>query len=114
MRATCSFRFSISAAARKIIFPRTGAGVSRQAGNADFAAATAALISPREESGDTLVACCRFAGLRRSSVLPDLDSTQAPLIKFLQSGAVAVAVLIASPQSAAWAAPGVRVLTISS
>src|SRR6202041_585407 len=92
--ASASFCFSMSAAARASIFPRAGAGVSRQAGNAAFAAAIASRTSPRVERGATLVTSCRFAGLRRSRVCPETDSTQRPLMKLRHSGAVTVAVLI--------------------
>src|ERR1700691_3015533 len=94
VRASASFCFSISAAARASIFPRAGAGVSRHAGKAAFAAAIASRTSSRVESGATLVTSCRFAGLRRSRVCPEQDSTQRPLMKLRHIGAVTVAVLI--------------------
>src|SRR5438445_272381 len=94
-RATSSFCCSINSAAFASTRLRTGAGVSRHAGNASRAAATAARVSSRVESGAKPMISSRLAGLRRSDVLVAEDSTHRPPMKLRQVCDVETAVAIA-------------------
>src|ERR1700676_137498 len=83
-RAISSFCCSISNAALARTRLRTGAGVSRQAGNAARAAAIASRVSSRVESGAKPTISSTLAGLRRSEVFAAEDSTHRPLMKLRQ------------------------------
>src|ERR1700683_461504 len=62
--------------------PRTGAGVSRHAGNAAAAAAIANRISSRVDFGVRATTSSKFAGFLRSIISFEFDSTHFPSIKF--------------------------------
>src|SRR5258706_1574774 len=94
-RATSSFCCSINSAAFASTRLRTGAGVSRHAGKASRAAATAARVSSRVDSGANPMISSRLAGLRRSAVLVAEDSTQRPPMKLRQVCDVETAVAMA-------------------
>src|SRR6266576_2486954 len=89
-----SLRCSSSSAARNKTSARFGAGTSRHALYASFAAATATSTSSCVEDTNIPINSPVFAGLRFSYALPLRDSTHSPLMKFLNSrGATAVAIL---------------------
>src|SRR5258708_2240746 len=75
-RASSSFCCSINAAAFAITRLRTGAGVSRQAGNAARAADTASRVSSRVESGAKPITSSRSAGFRRCEARHAEDVTR--------------------------------------
>src|ERR1700733_3721110 len=91
-RASSSLCSCMICVALKRILPRFGAGVLRQPGNAARAAAMASFISSRVESGMRATTSSVVAGVRRSTIFDDFDSTHWPLMKFLQNSVAATAV----------------------
>ena len=82
--ATSSRRSCTSSRIRKSSSARLASEVARQAGNAAFAAATAAPTSSvvaRSTSPD----CCPSAGLKTGPLRPDVPSTGLPPIQWLIS-----------------------------
>ena len=72
-RASSSFSWSMRAWTRKRMRPRTGAGVSRQAGKAAWAAATARRASSALESGTCPSTSRVSAGLMLGTVSSDSE-----------------------------------------
>ena len=63
------------------IRPRTGAGVSRQAGYAARAASTACRVSSALDSGTSPSTSRVFAGFQLSAACGDADSSHSPAMK---------------------------------
>ena len=78
----CSSRRFLKA---NMVRARSTTGVARQAGNAAFAAATAASTSPRVESG-VFAITAPVAGLKTSTVPEARASTHMPPMKFERTG----------------------------
>ncbi len=81
-RASASFSWSMRAWTWKRMRPRTGAGVSRQAGKASRAAATAALVSSTVERGTWPRTSRVSAGLMFGTERADSEPTHWPPTKF--------------------------------
>ena len=80
-RASSSFSLSRMAWARKRIAPRTGAGVSRQAGKAAWAASAARRASSAEDSGMWPRTSRVSAGFRLGVLFDDSEATHSPPTK---------------------------------